>query len=245
MADPIIFFYFLLQPIFCRWLFAVTSAWSAKSLELPLKTAVWDIWSRQRKFSSGSWYNLTSKSRDMCLECFYLFINYNTITNYFLIIYELSNFDSELGVVSQARISIINIAHYPYANSLVKYPLECQGTQIIFLIVINYTWTCWQKSDVSVHNEIGFHLCFNMPKLRFALIKQTQIPWILWFTSFSRLAFRNSGGDFAIFSTIDLENHKILWKHIKFLLIFMHYTHIITQFLFFTGMFNLSFRRII
>ena len=29
----------------------------------------------------------------------YLFINYNTITNYILIIYELSNFDREVAVV--------------------------------------------------------------------------------------------------------------------------------------------------
>ena len=34
----------------------------------------------------------------------YLFINCNTITNYILIIYELSNFDHMLGVMSQTRV---------------------------------------------------------------------------------------------------------------------------------------------
>ena len=34
---------------------------------------------------------------------FYLFVNYNTITNYILTIYELSNFDHVLGVVSQTE----------------------------------------------------------------------------------------------------------------------------------------------
>ena len=34
----------------------------------------------------------------------YLFINYNTITNYILILYELSNFDHLLGVVSQTSL---------------------------------------------------------------------------------------------------------------------------------------------
>ena len=35
----------------------------------------------------------------------YLFINYNTITRFVRIIYELSNFDHVLGVVSQTRAS--------------------------------------------------------------------------------------------------------------------------------------------
>ena len=46
----------------------------------------------------------------------YLFINYNTITNYILIIYEQSNFDHLLGVVSQTRVSGGN------------YSLDYQGT---------------------------------------------------------------------------------------------------------------------
>ena len=49
---------------------------------------------------------------------FYLFINYNTITNYILIIYKLNNFDYELGVVSQTRVSGGNRTHDPHVNSL-------------------------------------------------------------------------------------------------------------------------------
>ena len=58
----------------------------------------------------------------------YLFINYNTITNYILIIYELSNFDHLLGVESQTRVSGRNQTHDPHANSLAHYPLDYQGT---------------------------------------------------------------------------------------------------------------------
>ena len=56
----------------------------------------------------------------------YLLI-YNTITNYILIIYELSNFDLELGVKSQTRVSGGNRTHDPHANSLAHYPLDYQG----------------------------------------------------------------------------------------------------------------------
>ena len=41
----------------------------------------------------------------------YFFINYNTITNWFLIIWELSNFDYVLGVVSHTRVSGGNQTH--------------------------------------------------------------------------------------------------------------------------------------
>ena len=57
----------------------------------------------------------------------YLLI-YNTITNYILIIYELSNFDHLLGVVSQTRVSGGNRTHDPHANSLAHYTLDYQGT---------------------------------------------------------------------------------------------------------------------
>ena len=60
---------------------------------------------------------------------FYLFINYNTITNYILIIYELNKFYHLLGVVSQTRVSGGNRTHDPYTNSLAHYPLDYQGTQ--------------------------------------------------------------------------------------------------------------------
>ena len=46
--------------------------------------------------------NITEKIRNLFI---YLFINYNTITNYILIIYEMSNIDHLLGVVSQTRVS--------------------------------------------------------------------------------------------------------------------------------------------
>ena len=55
---------------------------------------------------------------------FYLFINYNTNTNYIPIIYELSNFDHVLGVVSQTRVSGGNRIHNPHANSLAHYLLD-------------------------------------------------------------------------------------------------------------------------
>ena len=58
----------------------------------------------------------------------YLLINYNTITNYNVIIYELRNFDHVLGVVSQTRVSGGNRTHNPQANSLAHYPLDYQGT---------------------------------------------------------------------------------------------------------------------
>ena len=44
----------------------------------------------------------TDKDR-LCLLC-YLFINYNKIANYSLIIYELSNFDQALGVVTDQSL---------------------------------------------------------------------------------------------------------------------------------------------
>ena len=61
----------------------------------------------------------------------YLFINYNTITNYILIIYQLCNFDRVLDTVSQIRVSDGNRTHDPHANNLALYPLDYQGTLII------------------------------------------------------------------------------------------------------------------
>ena len=60
---------------------------------------------------------------------FYLFINYNTITNNILIIYELSNFDHVLGVVLQGR-EPDNRTHDPRVNSPAHYNLDYQGTLI-------------------------------------------------------------------------------------------------------------------
>ena len=58
----------------------------------------------------------------------YLFINYNTITYYILIICKLSNFDHMLGVVSQTRVSGGKRTQDPYANGIAHYPLDYQGT---------------------------------------------------------------------------------------------------------------------
>ena len=57
----------------------------------------------------------------------YLLIT-NTITNYIRIIYELSNFDHLLGVVSQTKVSGGNRTHNPNANSLAHYPMDYQAT---------------------------------------------------------------------------------------------------------------------
>ena len=50
------------------------------------------------------------------------------------LLYELSNFDHVLGLVSQATVSAGNRTHDPHANSLVYYPLVYQGT-LCFKIV--------------------------------------------------------------------------------------------------------------
>ena len=52
---------------------------------------------------------------------FSLFINYNTIINYILIIYELSNFDNVLSIVSQTKVSGGNGNDGPHPNSLAHY----------------------------------------------------------------------------------------------------------------------------
>ena len=79
-------------------------------------------------YISGGTYSLKSTRNDrfflrnFSLQ-FYLFINYNTITNYILIIYELSNFDHLLGIVSQTRVFAGNWTHVPHTNSQAHYPL--------------------------------------------------------------------------------------------------------------------------
>ena len=73
------------------------------------------------------------------LFIFYLFIiNHNTITNYFLIIYQLNNFDHVLGVVSQTGVSGGNRTHDPHANSLAYYPLNYQGTHFRHYLMIRF-----------------------------------------------------------------------------------------------------------
>ena len=58
----------------------------------------------------------------------YVYNNYNKITNYILHIYELSNFDHVLGVVSQTRVFGGNRIHDPHANRQAHDPLDYQGT---------------------------------------------------------------------------------------------------------------------
>ena len=58
----------------------------------------------------------------------YLFINYNTITNYIPIIYELSNFDHMLGVVSQTTDSGGTRTNNLHTNNLAHYALDYQDT---------------------------------------------------------------------------------------------------------------------
>ena len=53
-----------------------------------------------------------------------LFINYNTILNYILIIYKLSNFDHVLRVVSQTRVYGGNRSYDSHSNSFGHCPLE-------------------------------------------------------------------------------------------------------------------------
>ena len=61
-----------------------------------------------------------------------LFIIYNTITNYILIIYKLSKFNHVFGVVSQTRVSGGNRTHNPNDKNLTHYSPDCQGTHKIY-----------------------------------------------------------------------------------------------------------------
>ena len=63
----------------------------------------------------------------------FLFINYNTTTNYILII---SNFKHLLGVVSQTRVFGGNQTHDSHANILAYYQLDYQGTFISILFIL-------------------------------------------------------------------------------------------------------------
>ena len=61
---------------------------------------------------------------------YYLIINCSAIKNYNLNIYELSNFEHVLSVVSQTRVLVGSRTHDLYANSLAHYPLDYHGTQV-------------------------------------------------------------------------------------------------------------------
>ena len=56
---------------------------------------------------------------------FIYFLNYNTITNYILIIYELSNFAHLLGVASQNRVSGGNRTNDPHTNGVFFSTKKC------------------------------------------------------------------------------------------------------------------------
>ena len=67
---------------------------------------------------------------------FFLLIYYNTIINHILIIYELSNFEPVLGLVSQTKDSGGNRIHDRYANSLAHYPLDTTALKTITVLFI-------------------------------------------------------------------------------------------------------------
>ena len=75
----------------------------------------------------------------------YLFISYNTIINYILIIYELSNCDHVVGIVSQNRVSDGSRTQDFHTNSLALYPIdyskghpEISFCFVVVLQIINY-----------------------------------------------------------------------------------------------------------
>ena len=70
-----------------------------------------------------------SAARKLPKKCVYLFINYNTITNYIVIIYELSNFDYVLSIVSQTRVSGGNRTYGPNVDNPPHYSLDYEGTR--------------------------------------------------------------------------------------------------------------------
>ena len=84
---------------------------------------------------------LCSMKTIIIIEFIYLFIYFNAITSYILIIYELSNFDHVFGVVLQNRVTGENRIHDN--NSLAHYPLDYQGT---------YNWKRFVKFTLT---EIG------------------------------------------------------------------------------------------
>ena len=68
----------------------------------------------------------------------FLFINNNTITNYILIIYELSNFEHLLGAVSQTRVFGLNRTHDLHSNSIAHHQLTTRIIILLQLSKLNY-----------------------------------------------------------------------------------------------------------
>ena len=81
----------------------------------------------------------------------FIFINYNTLTNYILNIYDLSNLDHVFGVVSQTRASEGNRTHDPHANSLAHYLLDYQGA---LTLKLKYSFTL----NLSLHMSVSVAL---------------------------------------------------------------------------------------
>ena len=95
-----------------------------KELSQDLKDVIIKLYKEQK--SQCEIAKIINKNRIVLLV-----INYNTITNYILITYHLSNFDHVLGVVSKTRVSGGNRTHNPHGNSLAHYPQDYQGTHRI------------------------------------------------------------------------------------------------------------------
>ena len=117
-----------------------------------LNTMHLTIWSlmKSKYQSKFTKQYLTTIWSNLCIcIIWYLFINYNTITNYILIIYELSNFDHLLGVVSlDTRLeSLVGIE--PTTFTLIVQHTTHQTTKaltysIVFLKHLSKTKSIWR-----------------------------------------------------------------------------------------------------
>ena len=68
--------------------------------------------------------------------------------------YELSNFDLVLDVVSQTIVSGGNRTYDPHANSLVHYPLDYKATQTVGFLYIYYPLT--KLIGVTVNRAVSY-----------------------------------------------------------------------------------------
>ena len=110
--------------------------------------------------------NLCTHGFDNCnsviaIYSIYLSINYNTITNYFLIIYELSNFDHVDG----------NRIYDPQANSLAHYPLDYHGTLSSIFVQSFYIENYWFQVTKTIYFH-RFYYCF--------IYKNNHMLWIYY-----------------------------------------------------------------
>ena len=112
------------------------------------------------------WYELDVNVACISIAtCTYLRINHNTIKKYILIIYELSNFDHVLDVMSQTRLSSGNQTHETHTNSLIHYPLYYYFTQSavinqccceyawIQVVIFQYSWLTYIINFMSVYAQ--------------------------------------------------------------------------------------------